>query len=83
MQSGFALGKVWGLLFPLNLVSSTSWAWAQSREQGLCLPFAPCVDLCQKAQPILGYLLHSEPISASWHSSGKMTFPRRSGFPSC
>lgn len=41
-QSAFALGRVLGLLFPLNLVSSISWAWAQSREQGLCLPFALC-----------------------------------------
>lgn len=26
--------------------------------------------------------MHSEPVPASWHSPGKVTFLRRSGFPS-
>lgn len=71
VQSGCALSRVCGLLSPLYLASHASPLRAQSRELGL--PTCPLshVDLCQRAWPILGHLLHFGPVPAFWHSPGK------------
>lgn len=51
VQSGRALGRVWGLLSLLLSANSESWVWTQSRELDLSTCPLPHVDLCQGAWP--------------------------------